>query len=1052
MRTGLRCAIYGFPTVLFLILFFVAPAHSQTSRGTVSGTVLDGSGAVIFGGEVELTNRDTGVVTTTTTNGAGIYRFDAVDLGWYKLKISKQGFKTQSRESFPVEANRTVTFNETLVPGDLQETIEVIGSVQEAQLIKDGPLRGGSFDSSELLQLPYGIGSVMNTLPGYVLGTGMNINGQRPRSNNWKLDGMDNNDVNAGRGWVLDLRPLDAVQEFSMQTGNFGVEFSGAGGVVVTKSGTNEFHGALSWRLGSQVFDSIPAQTKLNTPAGQEPLKPVYTNNIYGFTLGGPIVKKKTFFLAAFEQNSYRATASSSFVLPTEEAVTRLKSLFPNNPRLNLYLNAIGNLRGAANLINLALGNDPTTGVDRGAVQFGRTYLSMPNANGSPQWTFNLDHNLSNIHRLSFRYIYLSLTAGSLMAFPGYYYHGERYAHNFLFTDNYTIGPNWANESRFSYSRTSGASVFDSNSIPEAFTLPYFLIPNVSTPLQNGMPAFAYVNKWQVQETQTKLIGRHTFRYGFELVRNLSKKRAGFNDRGLLNYRDATGYSGFANFLDDFSGPSGASTRNFGEAVFYPDQLHQSYFFQDHWKLTPNLDLTLGLRYENYGAPANNMKYPAFAGFDPEKFFLPNKVNTDNNNIGPSFGFAWSPNAGSGLLGKIFGEGKTVWRGGFQISYSTFWDDMLTGIQSDVPNSVATLFTAPSTGRGAANFFSTIPDAPRAITLLDPQTNILDPNIRNPYTELWSFGFQRKLPQGFILDLSYVGSAAHKLFTRVDANPRQLNGIREHPDFGSRQIISSIGNSNYHSMQLRVERRFAGALYFTGSYTWSRSIDSTSEVTSATSIPASQGGMQLDRGLSDFNRSHVASLIYSWAIPGPKGGFLKYLAGGWRISGWTNLMTGIPFTVLNGSDRNGDGISTMDRPDIGNPNAPLDTRAIIAGSCSTGYLNPDTNACVSPNDVHFIQGTGLPNSRTVGRNAFVAGGLNQTEASLLKAFPFREGKKLELRVEVMNIFNHGNYPNPPNSNVVSAPGPSGGMPSRFMNKYFSGSDYRTAQVQAKIIF
>jgi hypothetical protein len=593
--------------------------------------------------------------------------------------------------------------------------------------------------------------------------------------------------------------------------------------------------------------------------------------------------------------------------------------------------------------------------------------------------------------------------------------------------------------------------LLNSNSVPEAFTLPSFSIPNVSMPLVSGLPNFGYVNKWLIQETQTKLVGRHTFRYGLELVRNLSKLRQGFNDRGLLSYQNATGYSGFANFLDDFSGPSGRSTRNFGEAVIYPDQLRQSYFFQDYWKLRPNLNLSLGLRYENYGTPANNMKYPAFAGFDPNKFFLPNKVNSDNNNFGPSFGFAWSPNARSGLLGKIFGEGKTVWRGGFQISYSAFWDAMIAGIQSDVPNSVATLFQAPAVGRGAANFSSTIPAAPRAITLLDPQSNVLDPNIRNPYTELWSFGFQRELPQKLILDLSYVGSAAHKLFTRVDANPRQPNGTRVYPDFGSRQIISSIGNSNYHSMQLRVERRFAGRFYITGSYTWSKSIDSTSEVASPTSVPVSQGGMRLDRGLSDFNRSHVANLVYSWAIPGPGSGLLRYLAGGWTISGWTNFMTGIPFTVLNGIDRNSDGIFT-DRPDIGNPNAPLNTRAVINGGCSTGYRNPDTNACVTPDDVHFVQGTGLPNSKTVGRNTLIAGGLNQTEASLLKTFPFKEGKKLELRLEALNIFNHGNYPNPPNASVVGAPGPSGGMPSRFLNKYFSGSDYRTAQVQVKIIF
>jgi outer membrane receptor protein involved in Fe transport len=189
-------------------------------------------------------------------------------------------------------------------------------------------------------------------------------------------------------------------------------------------------------------------------------------------------------------------------------------------------------------------------------------------------------------------------------------------------------------------------------------------------------PQFRFANNWLLQETQSKLMGRHTFRYGSEFLRQLAKQLgAGFAGRGVLMYTAAPelGYSAFANFLDDFSGPSGIARRNFGNPVYYPDSFRQSYFFQDTWKAKPSLTLDLGLRYENFGQPANVLQFPAFAGFDPRQFLVPNKVNPDNKNFGPAVGLDWSPAPKSHWLRRIFGEGKTVWRAGYQISYDAFF-------------------------------------------------------------------------------------------------------------------------------------------------------------------------------------------------------------------------------------------------------------------------------------------------------------------------------------------------------------------------------------------
>ena len=348
-----------------------------------------------------------------------------------------------------------------------------------------------------------------------------------------------------------------------------------------------------------------------------------------------------------------------------------------------------------------------------------------------------------------------------------------------------------------------------------------------------------------------------------------------------------------------------------------------------------------------------------------------------------------------------------------------------------------------------------------APSLLDPQDGPFEKDLRSPYTERWSLGFERQLPDKILLDISYVGSESHKLTTHTDVNPRLLDGHFLHPDFGKRWIRTGQGNSAYHSLQGRLDRRSARGFELAASYTWSRNIDSTSDgvgtvnpqssQTNLTSMSVAQGGLKLDRGLSDYDRAHRLTLVYLWAVPGPRMSLWRYVLGGWSIAGITSFQSGTPFTALNGSDRNNDTITTNDRPDIGNPNAPLNSRAVIAPAggplrCETGYRNPDTSACVTPGDVHWIEGVGLPNGSTVGRNTLLAGGTNNFDLSVSKSLPMGERRRLELRWEAQNGFNHPQFTQVPEKIVSGSPG------SRFLNRDFTNSGIRSMWVQLKLIF
>jgi len=349
---------------------------------------------------------------------------------------------------------------------------------------------------------------------------------------------------------------------------------------------------------------------------------------------------------------------------------------------------------------------------------------------------------------------------------------------------------------------------------------------------------------------------------------------------------------------------------------------------------------------------------------------------------------------------------------------------------------------------------------------------MFDKNIRNPYYHRMSLGIQRELPSGIVMDLSYVGTLGRQLFFTNPLNPQLPNatqtaaGARLFPTRGVIQIRDSGLTSNYNAMQLQVRRKLAntplGGILLSSSYTWSKNLDVLSETFASNSSgqnPSRSPALgtplaDVDYGSSDNDRRHVWSTVVQWNVRGPKNGILGQVLGGWSIAPIISVQSGTPFTILNGFDRDLDGSTLGDRADIGNPNAPLNSfaRVVAAGTCSTRLQNPKTSACVTRNDVHFVQmqtNTGYSPFSNQQRNGQFTGGLFTLDANILKTFRITERWKFEYRAEMFNVTNQQNFNTPvssTNRNVTAAGG------ANFLNYGILSGGSRTMRMGVKVIF
>ncbi|PYT04483.1 MAG: hypothetical protein DMF65_01985 [Acidobacteria bacterium] len=480
MKLHNRPTLVLLSAALLLMLACGATAFAQTSRGTINGIVKDPAGAVVSGASVEIVNKATNQKRSTTTNEDGLYRLDAVDLGDYDLTIRATGFKTVTNTGIQVQANHITTIDAQLEVGTTEVVIDVTSAPSEI-LQKDEPVRGGNFSTTQVQNLPtstldpYDLGRL---LPGVTTATGgaqfgnaaqFSINGQRPRGNNYLIDGTENNDISV-TGPANQINNEDAIQEVSVQTGLFSAEFGRAGGGVfniITKSGGNDFHGTMRWLILSERFDALTNGNRLNgltRPA-------VYTENVAGGTIGGPLPlphfgeggpvvksgKDRTFFFFALQFDRFRSTANfGAFRVPTENGVAQLRALFPagTNPRVDLYLNAIGSARGRTSLNTIALGTGPNgagANVARGSIETGLVGISAPSLSNDRQWIFRVDHKVNDHHQLAFRYTDDNqIFPATAMNSPFFTRDFSGKSRNFLVTHTWVVNSNVTNELRVS--------------------------------------------------------------------------------------------------------------------------------------------------------------------------------------------------------------------------------------------------------------------------------------------------------------------------------------------------------------------------------------------------------------------------------------------------------------------------------------------------------------------------------------------------------------------------------------------------------------------------
>jgi hypothetical protein len=1019
-------------TTLFLTLCLLATsAAAQTSKGFIVGNVEDPNGAAVAGATVKATSRQTGVTRQTVSQEDGSYRLDAVDPGDYSMEVTAAGFTTTQVNDINVAAAQTSTVPVRLQVGGTSEIVTVTAS-NEITLQTESGTRVNTIGQAEITELPVAGLNPVNlvfTLPGvadpgglasgFVQGTEFSVNGLRPRSNNQLIDGLDNND-NSINGQSYQPTVRDGYSEVAVLGSNYSAEYGRAGGAVVnvvTRSGTNEFHGSAYDIIQNSAFNALtPGQIAI-----QELTKvPQFSQNTLGFSFGGPIKKNKLFFFGTFQGDLYRSNTASTAVVPTATGLQQLRALSPagTNPALDQYLSVVGTLVAptATRFVPIQTGANPAN-----VIEFGNATRTAPQPVDTYDYITRVDWTPNERDSFSFRYLntdqtffnQFPTTAGS--QFPGFEIDVPSLTQNFYFNHTRNFSPNTTNEFRFGYGRFNvlfGPRDTEQISGAPAITVNTGSITSVG--LNSGFPQGRIFNNYQFQDTITHTVGNHTLRFGADILRQGGKQFVPINTRGALSFTNGGGFTALGNFVNGFSGPGGSASIVFGSGVEYTSVTNQAYFVNDQWRVRENLSLNLGLRYENFGLPSNAAAFPAFAGLfvDP---FTRVEQQRDNNNFAPRLSFAYTPDFFRGLLG----ENRTVLRGGFAVNYDVFFNNILSNTIATYPNALGTTTVAPNSGRGLANFgFQSLPTT--AVNDPTALVNSIDPNLVNPLTYVWNLGIQREFPGRNILDLAYVGSRGTHLFINEQGNPG-IDGVRVNPARGPITLRTNGGDSIYHSLQARFERGLTNGLLYRFVYTYSKAIDNTSsEVflqTGGSSAGSDPFNRRADRSVASYDVPHRFVATFLWDSSNLfREGWLGRGLGGFTLGGIYRIQSGnVESPYIGGADLNGDANFFNDRPSLGNPNAPRDSVAFansfFGTESSTGFVDLNGNEINAANARFIVD----PDNRTniAGRNTLRSGNNQRLDLSLQRAFrlPFTpwESDRFELRFDVFNVLNHPSF-------------------------------------------
>jgi hypothetical protein len=839
-----------------LMLAMLTPVFAQgTTDGTIAGTATDPQGAVISGAKVTARNNATGQELTATTGDVGTFRINNVPVGIYTVRIEVANFKTYSNPDVQVQLNRVTDVNAVLEPGAVSEIVTVTGGAA-AELVETTTSQlGKSFEDRKVIELPVGqdVNQLALLAPNVVtngsgvLGAGGSVGGNRPRNNSFTLDGIDNNDVSVTGPQIQPIQ--DAIKEFTILTNQFSAEHghSSAGQFnTITKSGTNEFHGDVWWYNINKHFRSLDPRFKANQAEqginGDDVVRPRDDFNRVGGDFGGPIFRDKLFFFGAYQyQTRGQAGSTTSFGAPTAEGFSQLQGISGVSPFvLNLLRTHVPPAPSASGTVR-AFNRD---------IPVGQIVVLIPDFFTLHQFHTNIDYNISQNDRVYFRQFYDRFRS-PLTGQPGPEFTGAVEIDNRLYslTHIHNFTSTMINEARFGYRR----QVFDF-AVPDAFDTFPGQFPNISVDElglfigpDGNSPQSSTTNVYQIADNINWTKGRHQMKFGADY--RLAIAPGDFLPRGRGEYA----YASLEDLLRDIK-PTGSNggLRGVGSGFFAGNQWAIYPFFQDDFKLRPNLTLNLGLRYEytsnardaalqNLNRIANvDANDPALVAIRQRRGFeglFPNGIifgtpETDKNNFAPRIGFAWAPDFQEGWMHRIFGDqGQSSIRGGFAMAYDVLFQNLVLlqlppQLQSeiDATSGDGGIFGSPTNflqsggipPSGAIDpLLFTDPATARALT----QAIILD--TETPYTLSWSLAVQREFLRNWSVEARYLGTRGVHLFIQQRLNAGVPIGFNLPTFFSTSEIpsTSTLRNLPTRADFLGARQRLLAPLGFLSNFT-----------------------------------------------------------------------------------------------------------------------------------------------------------------------------------------------------------------------------------------
>ena len=1067
-------------SVIAAFLAIASTSGAQTATGQITGSVKDSSGAVMPKVKVVVTNQQTGLTRETTSNDVGDYVVPLLPVGVYLVTAEQKGFKIAVRSDLPLNVDQVQRVNLQLDAGDVSERVEVtssavaldtasatVGQTITEKQVTELPLNGRNF--LQLLFLGAGAVETTGEQAGMRQGVGnaISIMGARPTSNNYMIDGTSNTDT--ALGTPAAVLSVDAIQEFKEQTTTYSAEYGFSSNQIniVSKTGTNVFHGTGFDFIRNEKLDA----KNFFDPANAD--KPKLDQKQFGFVVGGPVLlpfyngRNKTFFLVNYEGTRIERGFSSFYTVPTPDQLAgRFTSTiidpgtgqpFPNNtvPQARF-----------SRLAQLALRNGwyptPNSSAPQGNYQLVRTLPQ--NAN---QFTVRGDQDLARLGRVFGRFtksLYDNRTNANLLDIGDRVFEQD--------TTNWQVSHTWPFRSnvvnQFRVGRVDARADQKGIACPQT-DVDFLQLTGTFTDLPDAqrecpaigiqgysgtggaVNAYSASNQpmWDVSNTTTWITGNHTLNFG-------ANYRRWWLQRDL-----ATGFLGSPyNFIVGFTGNPVAdmllgyysNVGLFQPAAFSvpgqpgnPREFNFKYFapyFQDDWKVTSQLTVNLGLRWDYRNVPYETRNRMAWRNLDygPGGLLVADQSLVDGGIVdgayyqfagrrspenpdrfkvfAPRFGLAWRP----------FDDAKTVVRGGYGVFYDSAEGREIDGSADVYPyvsrgNYIQTAgqaaplqtsdalfpsFAAPGKATPAANTFLAVSQSPQ------PQ---------NPYMQQWSLGVQRELIANTTLEVNYIGTKGTNLLMRRNI-AQALPYSPDHPTVAERKPFPNFivyidsdwgGRSNYNAFNTKLEHRGRGAL-LTFAYTWAKSTDTKSAAAGigATNFNGWQGFLnnqdpERDHGLSDFDVDHrlVGSFVYNLPIgrgervAGDATGVKNAVVGGWQLNGIYTWQRGFPITI-QAADLGGlNDAQGQNRADlVGDPD--VGSRTIVRWFNTAAFAQPSAGSF-----------------GTSGRNILRGPGVNNLDLAAFKNFELGRGTRVQFRLESFNTFNHPQF-NGVSTNLTSA--------------------------------